>query len=57
MTTRRMFLKTAVAAVAGSQFGWETIIQAAERQPLIVRDARSSGCATARTAHRIVPGD
>jgi L-rhamnonate dehydratase len=39
MTTRRMFLKTAVAAVAGSQFDGEAIIQAAERQPLIVREA------------------
>ena len=40
MTTRRTFLKTAAAAVAGGKVGWETIVRAAERKPLIVRDAK-----------------
>ncbi|MHB8862766.1 MAG: enolase C-terminal domain-like protein [Pirellulaceae bacterium] len=40
MTTRRAFLKTAAAAVAGGTIGCETIVRATERQPLIVRDAK-----------------
>ena len=39
MNTRRAFLKTAAAAVAGGMMGWERIAPAAEGKPLVVRDA------------------
>jgi len=40
MNTRRAFLKTAAAAVAGGRMGWEQIARAAEGKPLRVRDAK-----------------
>jgi FtsP/CotA-like multicopper oxidase with cupredoxin domain len=40
MNTRRAFLKTAAAAVAGGRMGWEQIAQASEGRPLLVRDAK-----------------
>lgn len=40
MNTRRGFLKTAAAAVAGSMMGGENIARSAEARPLIVRDAK-----------------
>jgi L-alanine-DL-glutamate epimerase-like enolase superfamily enzyme len=40
MNTRRAFLKTAAVAVAGGMTGLETIARAAQRKPLIVRDAK-----------------
>jgi len=40
MNTRRAFLRTATAAVAGGMMGWERTARAAEGKPLIVRDAK-----------------
>ena len=40
MSTRRAFLKTAVAAVAGGRMGWEQFARASEGKPLLVRDAK-----------------
>jgi L-alanine-DL-glutamate epimerase-like enolase superfamily enzyme len=40
MNTRRAFLRTATAAVAGGVMGWEKIARASEGRPLVVRDAK-----------------
>jgi L-rhamnonate dehydratase len=40
MSTRRAFMKTAAAVVAGAVTGWEEIAQAAEGKPLILRDVK-----------------
>jgi len=40
MNTRRAFLKTAAAAVAGGRMGWEQIARASEGESLLVRDAK-----------------
>jgi L-alanine-DL-glutamate epimerase-like enolase superfamily enzyme len=40
MSTRRAFLKTTAATVAGGMTGWANIAQAAEGNPIIVRDAK-----------------
>ncbi len=40
MVTRRAFLKSASAAVAGGMMGWDRIARAAEETSLIVRDAK-----------------
>ncbi len=40
MNTRRAFLKTAAAAVAGGMMGGENVARSAEDRPLIVRDAK-----------------
>ena len=40
MNTRRAFLKTAAAVVAGGRMGWEQIARASEGRSLLVRDAK-----------------
>jgi L-alanine-DL-glutamate epimerase-like enolase superfamily enzyme len=40
MGTRRAFLKTVAATVAGSRIGWEQIARASIGRPLLVRDAK-----------------
>ena len=40
MNTRRAFLKTAAAAVAGGAMNWAEIARASEGKPLLVRDAK-----------------